>query len=410
MDREQVIKTGISKNYKISKINKELQEIGEGEYNPLTYLPNYLNLPKQAWSNLVEGSKGLITAGSEFVKPIHEISKAGFKAQPGKKLDAVKEAFKKTILDNEQARRFVKGASIGAGTGLALGSLLSPVGIGVGTVGGALTGGMVGLLGPKDFADTMLSTYHINLDDIKNKNIDYRDIAQGIFQNPLYAATDIGGPTGALKKIGKVGKAVAKDTGSLQQIIPGKHLADFNRELTNLKQWSRTQNADIYGGYNQLAKTPLANRKEIVKNIVSNTGDLTERDLALAEALKNDLRTSEREAIRLGLLDSTEARHNTVAQYVVDNLRDKSNILHHDVMKILNGQELDPQALNIIKEGNLLGDINRLINEGNKLYREGNIAFLSQKLAGVQDPLGIEIARHINLENPNRTLLNRIVS
>lgn len=412
--RDEIIQSGIAKNYKVSRINQELKEKGLQEYNPLTYLPNYLNLPKEAWQDLSkELAEGLTTAGSTFVRGLYDVTTPIYKAPQDKKMEAVKKAFQKAVLENDSLKRLGAGTAIGATAG----SFIP----GVGTVGGGLTGGMLGLLGPKDFTNALLSTYNtrvedlpsINLQDGKvqfNKgNIDPRDIAQGIFQNPLWASMDIAGIGGIGKKAGQAGKELTSKIGSLQQLLPGSKLADFNREITNSKQWSRTQNADLYQGYNALAKKPLAKRQEIVKNIVSNTGELNEKDLAIANAIKKDLQTAEQARINLGILEPEYSKQNTIAQYVMDNIRDESNLLHKDIMDIIQNKPLRETALKMFNESPLADRVLNLIQEGEDLYKNKDISFLTQKLASTQDPLGEVIARHLNLETPASSDYARII-
>lgn len=413
--RDRIIQGGISKGYRVEDINKQLSKANLPEYNPLTYLPNYMNLPREAVTDLSDLGKGLTTAGAEFIKGIYDLTTPIYKAKQGEKMEAVKQAFKKAVVDNERTKRLLAGTAIGAGAGSVI--------PGVGTLGGALTGGMVGLLGPKDFANAALSTYNTRVEDLpfyfekgnllqprkKASAVDYKDIAQGIFQNPLFATMDIAGVGGAGKKIGQASKAVTSKAGNVQQLLPGSNLAEFNREITNAKQWSRTKNADIYQGYNALARSPLAKRQEIVKNIVSNTGELNEIDKKIAELLKADLKRAEQTKIGLGILEPEYSKQNTIAQYVMDNVRDESNLLHKDIMDIIQGKPLRESALKMFNDSPLGDRVLNLIQKGEDLYKNNNIAFLTQKLAGSTDPLGEVIARHVNLENPLSSDYARVI-
>ena len=389
--KEEIIQAGLSRGFNSRQMDKLLNNFGYGNYNPLTYAPNYINLP----SNVVKGAKelarGLTTAGSEFIKPIQDITAAAYQAPSGEKMEAVKKAFIKSV-NTDRISNMVKGAAIGG-----VGGSLIP---GIGTVGGAITGGIAGLIGPKEFANSILSTYGMDVDDIATGNVDPRDIVQGTMSNPLWAAMDVAGIGGVGKSIGRRAKTLAGKTGIGQQILSSERLGEFNREITNEKLWNRTNAADLYGGYNTLKSKPLADRVKIVENVTLNKGSLKEADQMIADQLKKDLINNEQMLVKAGIYTPEFVKNNTVAQYVMGNILKDSDLIHMDIMDILSGRRLDDRAIQLLNKNGMRTKIAKLIQDGNKLYKEGKIAWLSQELANTTDPSGKIIARHINLDMP----------
>lgn len=344
------------------------------------------NIGANAIQDLKDLATGLTTATSEFIRPIHNFTRDVYRSTPKEGMAKVADAFNKAVR-NEKTRNLVRGATIGGTAGSVI--------PGIGTIGGAITGGLAGLLGPENFANAVLSTYNTSVEDVMNRNVDPQKVLEGIYQHPVYAAMDISGIGGIGKKVGTGSKAVAKQLGPAQQILPGSQLSELNRFLTNSKLWSKNKQTNLYGGYTALQNMPFAKRQELVKNIVANTGDLKGKDLKLANRIKSDLRANEQELVRLGLLPADFSKQNTIAQYVMENLRDDTKLLHKDIMDIMRGNPLDKEAIDLLKN-NPLGDrIQGLINKGEELYSQGKISLLTHKLAPSEDPLGLRLARHI---------------
>lgn len=387
--RERIIDYGISNNLKVSDINRALSNAKQAPYNPLTYGKNYLNLPKNALRNLEEMGTGLRTIGGAIVKPIVDTSNKVYVAKD--KLGAVRQAFNEAR-NNPKLKNMLKYGGIGAGIGSGFGV--------VGAIPGAILGTSIAVAGgPKNFTNAVLSTYNTSVEDIQNRNVDWRDIAQGALNNPVYTSMDLSPIGGKVLKggISKVGNVITKDSPLwLQQIAPSKELRQFNRQISEGLVSSKAKQAERYGGYNVLSSKPLVDREQLVRQIAYNKSNLSGKDLKLAEALKKDLITNEKKAIELGFLDKQYAKDNAVAQYVMGHIQDKSNLLNMDIMDIINKNPLRKTALEEISSNKLAKPINDLIKEGNKLYDDNKIAFLTQKIASEADPLGEIIASTVN--------------
>lgn len=359
------------------------------------------NLPTYAAKDLQSMGTDLRTAGSELIKPIITTTNEIYKAPKGKKLEAAKKAFAETI-NNDRVKRMAQGAVIGASVGSSI--------PGIGTLGGTITGGLAGLVGPKNLADSVLSTYNTSVNDIVTGefNLDKAKrlasgAARGALEHPVYAAMDLSLIPGLAKGAGKAIKATGNKTGPVQELLSSGNLGQFNRDLSNAKLSSQIANAGVYTGYNKLARKPLAKRSEYVNQITRNKSKLSTKDKNLAEEIKRNLIANEKARIELGELDPIYTKNNTVAQYVMAEMEGKNNLLHKDIMDIIEVKPLDDRAKAILSEDKTLGNkVLKLIDKGEQLYDNGNIAFLSQELANTTDPLGIFSARKYNLENPTQ--------
>lgn len=387
--RERIIDEGISKNIKVEAINKKLAKYNQAPYNPLTYGKNYTNIGGNILRNAQEMGEGLRTIGGAIAKPIVDTSNKIYHSKD--KLRAVKEAFNEAR-NNPTLKNIIKYGGAGATAGLAF--------EGLGAIPGAILGGVVGASGgPENFANSILSTYNLTLDDISKGNIDWRDVAQGALRNPLYTAMDVSPVGGKVLKggVSKVGNVVTKDSPLwLQQILPSKELRQFNRQLTEGLVSSKARQAERYGGYNTLSSSPLVNREELVRHVAYNNSNLKGNELKIADAIKKDLITNEKQAIKMGLLDKQYAKDNTVAQYVMGNIQDKSNLLNMDIMDIIQGRPLRQVAIDDIASNKLDKQISQLVKKGSDLYDEGKITFLTQKIASETDPLQNILASEIN--------------
>ena len=358
-----------------------------------------INFPTYATRDLREMGAGLRTAGSELIKPAITTTSKIYQAPKGKKMEAVKKAFVETIND-DRVKRMAQGAAIGAGIGTAF----TPIG----TVGGGIVGGLAGLVGPENLANSLLSTYNTSVSDIATGefNLDKAKrlatgAVKGALEHPVYAAMDIAGIGGIGKGIGKAAKVGSKSAGVVEQLFPAEKLSRFNRELSNSKLASQTKTANLYTGYNRLSRMPFAKREEFVKQITRNNGKLSPEDKKIANEIRKNLNEAEQLRIELGELDPATTKNNTIAQYVMGEMRGKNNLLHKDIMDIIEAKPLQPRAEAILGADKKLGDkVLNLILKGEDLYDKKKIAFLSQELTPTTDPLGIFNATEYNLKNP----------
>ena len=390
------INYALSKGYSAKDINTALQDAGMGGYNPLTYGGNWSQMGPSAVKDLKEIGRGLTTVAGSLANSLREGIQGG----------NLQEKFLSAI-NSEPARRTVKGALAGAAAGKVIPK--------VGTIGGALLGGTSALLGGergivaggKDLVDAVLSTYNTSIDDIAKGNFDWRNALQGAMEHPVYASTDLL-PLG-YKGVGKAGKAINAKTGMIQKLLPGVNQANLNRYLTNAKLWSSQNTADVYKGYNALSEAPFANRREIVRAIRTNDlSKLNDADKLIANQLKTDLRSASDILSDMGIYDKDFSRDNTIAQYAMSNLLD-TDLLHKDIMDIISGRKLRPTASKMFRNPNLSNRVLSAIDEGERLYDENKLAFLSQKLANTEDPLGEVIARHENLAEGTPSNYARII-
>ena len=390
------INYALSKGYSAKDINTALQDAGMGGYNPLTYSGNWANLGTNAAKDVKEIGRGLTTVAGSLANSLREGIRDG----------NIQEKFLSAI-NSEPARRTIKGMAAGAAAGKIIPK--------VGTIGGALIGGTSALLGGnrgmiaggKDLVDAVLSTYNTSIDDIAKGNFDWRNALQGAMEHPVYASTDLL-PLG-YKGVGKAGKAINAKTGMMQKLMPGVSQANLNRYLTNSKLWASQNTADVYKGYNALSEAPLANRKEIVRAIRTNDlSKLNDADKLIANQLKTDLRSASDILSDMGIYDKDFSRDNTIAQYAMSNLLD-TDLLHKDIMDIISGRKLRDTASKMFRNPNLSKRVLSAIDEGERLYDANKIAFLSQKLANTEDPLGEVIARHVNLQEGTPSNYARII-
>ena len=395
--RNDIIQYGLSKGYKVRDIDRALNKAGLGSYNPLTEASNWQQIPGRLVEQGKELGKNLSTLGGAMIGSINQGMQGG----------NIQEKFLNAI-NSEPARRTITGALLGG----AAGSVLP----GIGTIGGGLIGGTAALLGGekglveggKNLIDAVLSTYNTSLEDIGKGNVDWRDIAQGAMQNPLYSGLDILSVGGA-KALGKAGKSIASKTGMAQKIFPGTSQGELNRYLTNAKLWASQNTADVYGGYNKLLETPLASREKIVNALTKGTIEgLNKDELAIANQLKTDLHTASDILSDMGVFDKDFSRDNTIAQYVMANLLD-TNLLHKDIMDIIQGKPLRETTSKMFEDPNLSKRVLSLIDEGEQIYDRGNTVFLSQKLANSVDPMGKVTARWENAKAGTPSNYARII-
>lgn len=395
--KNELIEYGLSHGYRARDIDKALKNLNMGSYNPLTYGGNWQRVPERLVQQGKELGRNLATVGGSMLQAAREAAKSG--DIQGKFLEAI---------NSDPARRTIAGALAGYGTGKVIPK--------VGGIGGALVGGTAALLGgnegivagAKNLADAVLGTYNTSVEQIANKDVNWRDVAQGALENPLYSSIDILG-VGVGKGVGKAGKAIASKTGMAQKLLPGIEQAELNRYLTNAKLWASQNTADVYAGYNKLQETPLASRKKLVESLVKGTTEgLNKDELAIATQLNKDLHSASDILSDMGIFDKNFSRDNTIAQYAMANLLD-TNLLHKDIMDIISGRQLRPEASKMFNNPQLANRVLSLIDEGEQIYDKGNTAFLSQKLANSVDPTGDVIARWENMREGTPSNYARII-
>lgn len=363
LTRQEIINYGLRKGKSRDSINATLNANGYEDWKPVGDLG----------SNVVENAQ-------RFARDFRSLT--GALVQPVM-TKGVERAFKDAI-QSKDFQRAGAGALIGA-----------PLG-----VPGVIAGAMLAGVGPKNLADAYLETYNTSTDKILSGQLRPRDILAGAYTNPLYAGLDIAPGIGLAKKgiSSGISKAVPKDAHpALQAIIPSQELRDFNRSITNAMSSATAKSSQLYEAYNTLDSMPLADRLEITKNIVTNTGKLTKEEQALANAIKKDLKANEQEAIRRGFLNPVDAKHEAVGQYVMATFGQRvPELLHMDVIDYMKGNKARPAMFNaLVDEPGFQKGLMEAIEEGNKLYDEDKISFLTQALSPTRDPAGNIVASDI---------------
>jgi len=383
-----IVNKMLDQGYRANDIDQALSAFGYSNYDPLTNINNY----KQLGSNLIRNAKDMYrdfkTLTGQAIRPIQDIADSPLPQIPGK----VKDAFINAV-NNPTTGRIVAGA----GTGAIAGNVIP----GFGAVPGAIAGGLIGAVGPKAYGNAMLDPYHITIDDIKNRQVDPRDIVQGIFENPLYATLDIGSLGGAKVLKGGINKIDrAERPAFIRQIAPSKQDRQVQRFITDNIVNNRTQASNMYKGYNSLDAMVGGNREEMIKFIISNKGNLTKQERRVAKEIRNNLRAGEKEAIEYGYLSPLETKTNTVAQYIMSQLGDRyPNLLHDDIVTFINNSTSPQKKLNLFKGTDneaLYKDLTKYMGEGNKLYDDKKIAYLTQAIVKSEDPQGIVKASELN--------------
>ena len=398
--REYIVKAGLSKGAKASDINYTLKKYGyKPDYNPILEKENWKNLGSNLLSNARSLARDARTFGGYVLSPITDTEQAYHNAKHGDKIQAAKKAFLDSINDSNY-RKTITGALAGG----AIGTFIPKVG----PIAGALTGAGIGMAGsPKEFANAVLSPYNTSVDDIRSGNVDWKDIAQGAFNNPLYAALDTAPIHGPLAVKG-ISKALNHAPMAIKQIFPDEQMRAFNRQITNSMSSARARRQGNYLGYMNLETMPHVNRERLVRNILTNdTTGMTNEEKLLAKTIKSNLRDIENEYISRGYGDASEFRDNARAQYVMYLLGDNNNMLHDDIYRIIRGEDL--RTGNQLPSESELKRIKSLANEGGKLYDEGKISFLTQKLAPFNDINHTGLASKLNAGATNYFDTDRII-
>ena len=401
--KSNLVDYGINAGYKGSEINKVLNSQGYSNYNPLTAKANWQNLGANLMRNAQEFGRDMRTMGGVVLQPFTDV----IDAPQGGKMEAAKKSFINAI-NNDNLRR----TAIGALSGGAIGSKVGPIG----AAGGAITGGLLGLLGPKNLADAFLQPYETSLQDIKSgKEGLGTDILQGAMRNPLYSGLDVLSLGGA-KAIGGAGRAIGNAIPSnapmfIQQLVPSAGMRDLSRTATNMMEYAKARNTELLEPLEKLESMAGLDKEAIVKNILTNEGNLTGKNLEIANEIKSALRKGEQKAIDYSLLKKEPTRSNTVAQFTMQRVRDIiPDVLHDDIVKYIEtGKPSGRIEEALIKSPDIKSYLDSAIEEGNKLYKEGNIAYLTQTLAPSLDPRGEIIANAIAKQGHGYFGTNRII-
>ena len=395
--RDKIIRDALSAGKNAKQIDAELRKHGFKEkYNPLLYKGNWENLLPRAGEQFKNMGRDMSTAGGELIYNIGKPFKAAMDAPSGIKM----EMFKRSLGDNSKVKNVLEGMAAGYGASKVISKIPGPVGK-IGGLGGAVTGGLVGLAGgPEKFADMILEPYNMSVKPeidlakgliktgisksnippqqlieeykAKRKDSDIRDVAQGALDNPAYALLDTAGAWAPIagKGLAKTGRAVQKSKlpNVIKEIALSPEQREFNRELTNAIASGKVKSSNLYGGFNVLDNNLTANRENIAHYIITNQDNgLTKGELNLAKKLKTDLTAAEKKAIKEGYLNADDAKRNVVSQYVMQNILDESNLLQKDIDDILRGQPLRPEAKQMI-DVKMANRIRKLVNEGSDLY------------------------------------------
>lgn len=409
MNRNRIIDYGVSNGYKANQTNQVLNKYGYDNYNPFTVKKNWENILPNVAKNAKQFAESVRTIGGAAIQPLLDVQRA----PKDERFSRFEERFNKAI-NNNRFRRTFQGMAAGAAIGSAVPKL--PYIGAIGPIGGGIVGGLMGLLGPKEFINTQLSTYDTSLGDIKKKGLGVLpDVAQGAFYNPLYAGLDAGSLGGikAVKKAGgAIGNAIPSNAPvSLQQILPSKELREFNRNATGLINKARANNAEVMSPIERLNSSITANREEITKYILTGEGKLSNHDKLLADDILKSISGSQEKLNKYGILDRSISKNNTVAQYVMQKMRDRiPNILHDDIYTYLTKNELTPRlAKPLIEDPVLRSELNIAIKEGEDLFDKNKIGFITQTLTKSKDPLGEIIASDIAKEGHGYFGTKRII-
>lgn len=391
--KNEIVDYAINSGYKGSTINKVLKEYGYDNYNPWTSKANWQNLLPNIAKGAEDIARDMRTIGGVVLQPFVDVTNTPM----GYKTEKLKENFINAI-NNDALRR----TAIGAGAGAAIGSKLGLLG----TAGGLLGGGILGMMGPEGFANAQLMPYETSTKDIgqaikgKKKWSDVgADIAQGALRNPLYAGIDflsLGGAK-ALGGAGRMaGRAIPADAPlAVQQIIQSPAMRDFSRNATNAFQVSKARNAEYMEPLEQLGSTFGIDNKALAEYIMTNEGGLTGKQLEVGQNIKKSIRGLEEKLSEYGFLDKNASRTNVVAQYGMQKLQGYiPDIIHRDLVEYLETNKMTPRiAEAVLKNPDVKTILDNTLTEGKRLYDSGDTAWLTQALVGTTDPRGEVVAR-----------------
>ena len=391
-NKDKIVSYGINTGYKGSDINKVLNEYGYSNYNPLTAKANWENLLPNLAQGAKEFARDMRTMGGVVVQPFVDVANT----PTARRKEVAKQKFAEAI-KNDALRRTALGAGVGATVGSKLGLL--------GTAGGLITGGLVGLLGPKGVANAALQTYDTSTEDIgqamrgkKSWGDVAADVTQGAMRNPLYSGLDVLSLGGA-KALGKAGRAVGNAVPAdapmwAHQLFQSSAMRDFNRAATNAIQNSKARTSQYVEPLEKLNATLNIDNLELAKNLILNEGNLTGKNLELAENIKKSIRGLENKLDEYKFLDKNMSRSNVVAQYGMQKLMPViPDVLHRDIVNYIDTGKMSSRiAEATTKNPEIKTYLDKVIKEGENLYDKDKTAFVTQALTSTEDPRGEVIA------------------
>lgn len=407
--KSDLVNYGINAGYKGSDINKVLNTAGYTNYNPLTSRANWENLLPNIAKGAKEFASNMGTMGGAMVQPFIDI----YGTPKGQRMEAAKQRFANAIND-DKFRRTALGAIAGAGVGSRVGA--------IGTIGGLLTGGLIGLLGPSGLANAYLQSYDTSTKDI-GKVIEGKkslgdlatDIVQGGLRNPFYSGVDLL-TLGGAKALGNTGRAIGNKIPAdaplfIQELFPGTQLREFSRAGTNALQAVKARNVELLEPIEQLKSSLKMDDEQLARFIIENESNLSGKELEIAKKIKSALKTGERRAIEYGLLDAKSSKDNIIAQYGMNKLKAAiPDIIHNDVVKYIQTGNMSPRMAEVVlKNPDVKVYLDDIIKQGGKLYDEDKIAFLTQELVPTTDPRGEVIASGFAKVGPGYFNTNRII-
>lgn len=393
--RQNIINTMLNERAKVDEINQALRSRGMGQYNPLFNIENYLNIPKALQSEAREIGKGFTTLGGLAIKNVRDYIK-DINSLPNN-IERLNKAFSDAVSISKSPtfRNTVAGAGAGAIAGSKLGTL--------GVIPGAIAGGLAGAIGPENYINSLLSPYNTNIRELATFKTNPLDVAQGAFDNPLSATLDALSLGGAKQLKGAISNIDIPNTAPsvIRQILPDVKQREINRHITESIVSSRNNTNKSYRALDALETAPLSNQEKIVEYITLNKdNDMSKFDRVVARGIKRDLRNATNFAVNQGWLTAKEARDNTIAQYVMGSLANKYNdLLHQDIISHMNGnptKSLNKEILDTIKEGE-------------KLYDNNKISYLTQAIVNEVDPSGKVIATELNADASDYFDTRRII-
>ena len=399
--RNEIINAGVRNGLNYDQIGNALQGMGYAkDFNPLTVGENWRRLPGNIARNASDFARDLRTFGGILVEPFVQADKEAYKAPKGKKLQAAINSFRRSVTSDPYRKIYSQGA-VGALAGTLL-KRIGPVGGAALGVANAITGG------PKGVINAFLSPYNTSVDQITSGNFNLGRTMQGVMDNPLYALLDTAPLT--MKAGSKIVNNIPDNAPKfIRQIFPPESQRKFNRAITQSMLNSRADLNDLYKGQLMLETMPLAKRNEILRNVITNTGNLNDGEKLLANTIKSNLIEAKNKAIEKGHLDPEIDKINTTAEYIMYMLP-KHNLLHDDIVNILTGGELRDVAKNELSlKPHLLKEINKLAKDGYKLTDEGKITMVSQAMSPALDPMGNVRARDVAKTGHGYFGTNRVI-
>lgn len=379
--KQNIINSMLNEGAKVSDINEALRARNLGTYNPLFNIENYANIGKALTSEAKDIGEGFSSFGgmlmNNAINYTRDLNKLPVQ-------DRITKAFRDAVSATQSPT--VRKAIAGAGAGALAGSRFGPLG----TIPGAIAGGMIGAVGPEEYMNAIMSPYNTTVKDITSRKANVLDVVQGAFDHPISATIDALSLGGARQLKNLIDNINLPSTAPsiLRKISPDKQQREVNRQITESIVSSRNTTNKSYRALDALESAPLANQKKIVEYITLNKdNDMSKFDRVVARGIKRDLRNATNFAVDQGWLTAKDARDNTIAQYVMGNLSNKYNdLLHTDIISHINGNPTKSLSKEVLDT----------IREGEKLYDNNKISYFTQAIVNKVDPTGKVIASNLN--------------